>query len=365
MKRIFTTRWARILAAVVVISVVGVSFASGCSVGYVWHVGWGQLDIIRSTVPVERVMSDPATGDDIKGKLRVILEAKQYGEEVIGLKRTDSYTTYVALDRPVAAWNLMAAPKLRLEPVTWWFPIVGRMPYLGYFDKTKAIKKEARLRRKGYDTYLRGAAAYSTLGWFTDPVFGPLLRYDIPTLVNVTIHEMTHTTVFLKGRVAYNEGMALFVGNRGSLDFLSAKYGPDSRYVRAERNNIHNDRVFSAFLQRLHDKLRKLYDSDLPDAEKLKEREKIFTQSKEEFRGLPFRGAAYGSFLERDLNNAAILSRSIYYVDLDMYRELYETLGGDLRKTMDFFKTLDKRKVDDPEAFTRRFIEENKKTQEN
>jgi len=361
MKQLFSVKRLSFLAAILAVVIFGFLAVSGCSVTYVWHVGWGQLDIMRSTAPVEEIMSDPSTGADIKEKLRIILEAKRYGEESIGLARTDSYTAFVALDRPVASWNLMAAPKLKLEPVTWRFPIVGRMPYLGYFSKKKALKKESRLRRKGYDTYLRGAAAYSTLGWFKDPVFSPLLRYDISTLVNITIHELTHTTVFLKGHVAYNEGMALFVGNQGSLDFLSKKYGPDSEYVQAEKDNIQNDRVFSAFLQKLHDKLRKHYDSDMTDDEKMKGREKIFTEAKEEFKRLPLRGKAYRSFIERELNNAAILSRSIYFVDIDMYQQLYETLGRDLKKTVEFFVSLDKQKAEDPEKFTRKFIEEHKK----
>jgi len=364
-KRFLTKKWIGIFILAIVVLVFVISIVTGCSVGYVFHVGVGQLKIMHAREPVEKIISAPNTSPEIREKLQAILDAKRYGEETIGLKRTDSYTSYVALNRPVASWNLMAAPPLKLDPVTWWFPIVGRVPYLGYFDKAKCEKKEAELRREGYDTYLRGAGAYSTLGWFADPIFSPLMRYDIPSLVNITIHELTHTTVFLKGHVAYDEGMALFVGNQGALDYLTAKYGPMSEYVKIEQDEIHNDRVFSAFLQRLQDKLEKLYDSSLPDDQKLKEKGKIFAEAKEEFKTLPFHGEAYESFLEADLNNAAILSRAIYYVDLDMYQALYEALGKDLKKTMGFFKSLEKDNVSDPEAFTRNFIKEHKKADGN
>ncbi len=345
----------------VIVATFAVGIASGCSVKYVLHVGAGQMKVLASRQPVEKILADPQVSEEVKEKINVILEAKAYAEKSIGLNRTDSYTTVVKLDRPVASYNLMAAPPLELEPKTWWFPIVGKVPYLGYFDKKKALKKESKLKQKGYDTYLRGAAAYSTLGWFNDPIFEPILNYDIPTLVNITIHEMTHTTVFLEGHVDYNEGMALFVGNRGSLDFLSQKYGPDSEYVQKERDNIHNDRVFSAFLKKLHEKLDKLYDSEKSESEKLAERKKIFAEAKEDFEKLPLRRGAYRSFLRRELNNAAILSRSIYFVELELYRRLYEVLDRDLSRTVTFFRNLEINGVKDPTQHTRDFVEKHEK----
>lgn len=348
-------------AVLVIVVTFTVGVASGCPLKYILHVGAGQMKILASRRPVEKVLADPNVPGEVKEKIKVILEAKRYAEEVIGLNKTAGYNTIVSLDRPVASYNLMAAPPLKLEPVTWWFPIVGRVPYLGYFDKDEALRKEAKLKKKGYDTYLRGAATYSTLGWFNDPIFEPILNYDIPTLVNITIHEMTHTTVFLEGHVDYNEGMALFVGNRGSLDFLSRKYGPESEYVQQERDNIHNDRVFGAFLQDLHEKLDKLYNSEATEDEKLAGRRRIFARAKEDFDNLPLRGDAYRSFSREELNNAAILSRSIYFVELDLYQRLYEALGSDLSKTVNFFRSLEINGVKDPTEYTRNFVEEHEK----
>lgn len=337
-----------------------ISSCSGCSAKYVAQVGAGQAKILLKRQPVEKFINNPQTPQKVRDKLKFILEVKGYGEEKVGLKKTGAYTSYVRLDSEVVAWNLMASPKLELKPVTWWFPIVGRVPYLGYFKYKQGREKEEELKRKGYDTYLRGAGAYSTLGWFDDPVFSPLLNYSDAVLANIILHEMTHTTVFIEGHVAYNEGMATFVGNQASLDFLAQKFGAKSKEVQEIRDYIHNDKVFSDFIRELVEELNELYQSDLNPEEKMKRREEIFDNAMEKFKNLPLRGSAYRSFSREKLNNAALLSRAIYLVDLEMYEELYKVLGNNLPKCLEFFLELEKKvkrkEVSDPEKYTKEFI---------
>lgn len=356
-------RWLAATTTVIIAAWIGSSCA-GCSVKYVFQAGVGQAKLLMSREPVQEVLANQNTDAETKQKLEFIAEVKRYGEENVGLKKTESYTSYVALDSDVLSWNLMAAPKLELRPVTWWFPVVGRVPYLGYFKLGQARKKEEQLKRKGYDTYLRGAEAYSTLGWFNDPIVSTLLEHDFPVLANTVLHEMTHTTVFIEGHVAYNEGLATFVGNQASIDFLTEKFGADSKEVQAIRDYIHNDKVFSAFIGDLYKELTAVYGSDLPDNEKMERREKIFDEAVAKFKNLPLRGGAYRSFSREKLNNAALLSRAIYLVDLDMYEDLYASLDNSLPACLKFFLDLETKvksgEVKDPEVYTREFIKSKK-----
>lgn len=339
---------------------------AGCSVKYVVQAGVGQAKLLMAREPVSKVIEDPNTPPDIKEKLELIAEAKAYGVKEVGLNETESYTSYVELDSDVVSWNLMASPKLELKPVTWWFPVIGRVPYLGYFKKESGLRKEAKLKKEGYDTYMRGAAAYSTLGYFADPIVSSLMKYDKATLANIILHEMTHTTVFIEGHVAYNEGLAQFVGNQSSLDFLTKKFGPDSAEVQAIRDDVYNDKVFSVFLKELYDNLTKLYSSNLSDAEKMKKREEMFDDAVIKFNALPLKGGAYRSFNRESLNNAAVLSRAIYFVDLEMFENLYAALDNNLPACLKFFLTLEKKikkgDVNDPQEYTKQYIVSLKKS---
>lgn len=345
------------------------SSCSGCSVKYIAQAGVGQTKVLLKRKSVQKVINNPQTSPPVREKLEFILEVKRYGEEKVRLKKTHSYTTYVQLDSEVVAWNLMAVPKLELKPITWWFPIVGKVPYLGYFDYKQGKKKEEELKRKGYDTYLRGAGAYSTLGWFDDPVFSSLLNYSDAVLANIILHEMTHTTVFIEGHVAYNEGMATFVGNQASLDFLAEKFGENSKEVQTMRDFIYNDKVFSSFIGELVEELNKVYKSDISSAEKMKLREEIFDNAILKFKNLPLRGYAYSSFSRHKLNNAALLSRAIYLVDLKMYEDLYEVLGRKLPECLEFFLELEKKvkrkEISDPEKYTKDFVKMRKNNMDN
>lgn len=361
--RMHRVKWMAAAATILAVAWIAASCA-GCSVKYVLQAGTGQAKLMMSRMPVGRVLADPAVSPDIKEKIRLIQEAKRYGEERVGLKKSNCYTSYAQIKTEVISWNLMASPRLELKPVTWWFPIIGRVPYLGYFHLEQGRRKEAQLKKEGYDTYMRGAGAYSTLGWFNDPILSSLMNEDKAYLANTVLHELTHTTVFIEGHVAYNEGMATFVGNQASLDFLAGKYGPDSKEVSAIQDYIHNDKVFSAFIKTLYDNLDKLYRSNLSPEEKLAQREKIFDDAVAKFKALPLRGDAYRSFNRESLNNAAVLSRAIYFVDLDMYEALYEALGKNLPACVKFFLELEqkikKKEVTDPEVYTKEFIKSGK-----
>lgn len=328
---------------------------SGC---YLVEQGVGQAELLLRREPLERVAARPETPEATRAKLALIGEAKAYAEREIGLKPTNNYEDWVALDRDAVSYVVSAAPKDRLEAHTWWFPIVGRVPYKGFFDKADAERERRALEAKGLDTVLRGVPAFSTLGWLPDPVYSPFLRYERQTLANVVIHELTHVTLYLAGQASFNEGFATFVGNVGAEAFLSARFGRESAEAAAARAAVRDNAVFTEFVQDVSVRLERLYAREMPREAKLAERERVFAWAKARFetdyaprmQTHQFRHFPTGRF-----NNAALISYRTYYNRLDRFEAAHRKLGGDLKQTVAFFRdTVAKEK--EPEAFLDRFV---------
>ncbi|MCA9774524.1 MAG: aminopeptidase, partial [Myxococcales bacterium] len=228
---------------------------------------------------------------------------------------------------------LTAASRDRLEALTWWFPIVGRVPYLGFFDKDDGIARRDKLAAEGYDTELRGVPAFSTLGWFADPIFSSMLTLPDTVLVNTIIHELTHATLFVPGDVEFNENLATFVGNRGAVDFFVERDGPASPRARRVLDDQADAQRFGAFMRRMIDGLTAYYASGASREEKIAGREREFDHWRRRFTTevVPeLRGDRYGGFADASLNNAVILSLGAYYRDLGLFDRAYEVCGRDL-----------------------------------
>lgn len=327
---------------------------SGC---YLTKQGVGQAQLLLSRKPVDEFVASGAS-EEIRAKLTLIREVKAFGEQAIGLKHTSNYQDVVALDRDAVSYVVSAAPKDRLEAFTWWFPIIGDVPYKGFFDRKDAEALQAELEAQGYDTILRGVPAFSTLGWLPDPVYSPFLKYDIPTLSNIIIHETTHATLFLSGQASFNEGFATFVGNLGAQEFLKKKYGEDSEAYRQAKAAATDNVVFTEFVQALSAKLDALYQSELPRERKLAERERVFAWAGEVFEQEyqpRMQGHQFRHFPKGKLNNASLISYRTYYNRLDRFERAHEKLGGDLRRTVAFFKE-HVAKAKSPETFLDDFL---------
>lgn len=328
---------------------------SGC---YLLTQGAGQAQLLLSRRPVAEVVASPDTTPEAREKLALIDEAKRYAEDVLGLKATRNYQDYVSLDRDAVSYVVSAAPPDRLEAYTWWFPIIGAVPYKGFFDRKHAEALQADLKAQGYDTILRGVPAFSTLGWLPDPVYSPFLKYDRTTLSNTIIHELTHVTLFLSGQASFNEGFATFVGNLGAQEFLKGKYGPESPEYRQARDAVADNVVFTEFVQAVSARLEALYQSDRPKAEKLAEREAIFKWAKDTFKAEyepRMKSHQFRHFPKGVFNNASLISYRTYYNRLDRFESAHRQLGGDLRKTVGFFKDT-VAKSEDPEQFLDEFL---------
>jgi predicted aminopeptidase len=308
---------------------------------YLSKLGWHQSAIALRSLPVEEVLQDPKIPSRTKEKILFIQEVKQFGEEKLGLTRTKNYSTFFETPKPVLH-VVTASEKDRLAAYTWSFPVVGKVTYKSFFDAEGARKEKQKLDEKGYDTFVQPVDAYSTLGWFRDPVFSLMLEWDDVVLANLILHEMTHATVYFKGRTDFNEQLATFVGNQGAVHFLREKYGPGSKErVRAEQIQT-EDILFSDWIDRVYRRLTDFYREEISREEKLEKRKELFRSFQEEFRSVKagLKTGSYDEFATAGLNNAVLLAYHRYVQKLDRFQALYERSGRDLRKVVEFFKAI-------------------------
>jgi predicted aminopeptidase len=204
--------------------------------------GKGQLTIIWNARPVEEVLNDSTFPDSLKSKLILISEVRRYAIDSLGLKDTDNYKTIYDQKGEELMWVVTACEPFRLKPKEWKFPILGSVPYKGFFKKEKAIALRDELNQEGWDTSIRNPGGWSTLGWFTDPILSKMLERTEGDLANLIIHEMVHATIFIKDSIDFNENLASFIGDRGAENFLQFKYGKSSveyeTYIQEDKDFV-------------------------------------------------------------------------------------------------------------------------------
>ena len=329
---------------------------NGCSVGYLLHLGRGQMKIVCGSECIEDVLIDPDVPEWVKGKIRLVLEAKAFGERQVGLAPSKNYTSYYAVKNPPVAYNLTASPRLELEAYRWCFPIAGCLPYKGFFDHDRAVREADKMSERGFDTYLRPVAAYSTLGWFRDPIFSTMLAYGDTALVEVILHEMVHRTIFVKHQGAFNEGVATFVGEKAAEAFFRTRRAEEPGAIERLREKRETARVFQETMFQLDERLRALYGSEGSEAEKLRSRQKIFEETKASLRErLEQLGSTrYEGILSEDWNNAFLVSYLTYHPDPDLWEALYERFDEDLKAMVVWLKGLEKE--DDPFSAVRSLL---------
>ena len=296
---------------------------SGC---YVARQGLAQADILLAARPVDEALHDPAVTPDLRRKLRIVRAAKRFGVDALGMGRAaDLYRTwYDTGGRPVA-WNVSASARDRFEARTWWFPVVGAVPYLGFFDEAESQAMAESLEvDDALDVLRRGGGAFSTLGWFEDPVFSSALGGGDFDVVRLVLHEMAHAAVFFPGHVAWNENFATLVGDRGALQFMVERYGPDSQAATDARRRLADARTLQRTLAGILAELEALYAGPGSRADKLREREVVFARGKATLARLGDLPGA-GAWIARPWNNALWMSLRRYQ---GRQAELAELLDG-------------------------------------
>ena len=328
-------RWGRILLGVLV---------GGLLVGAVpplgWFViraGWEEARILWRREPIAVLVANPAVDATTRGKLQLVLEARAFAER-LGLPTEGAFTQYADIGRDTLVLVLSAAERDRLVPMTWWFPIVGRVPYKGFFRWDEATRTEAGLRAAGLDTYLRPAPAFSTLGWFEDPVLNTTLQGDSASIVETVLHELTHARYFPKDAVPFNESFANFVGARGAEAFFRAR-GDATNAARVAARWA-DERRLAEFWRRLYGSIDSAFASLPGEAfrdRRLTLRDSLYGVARRvlvdsvapRFRAIDPR------YAERvRLDNAALIARRIYLSDLEGFEEAYAQAGQDLARAM-------------------------------
>ena len=312
-----------------VAAVVGCVLAlSACSPVYVVRAGYEEARILWARESIEDLLDADDLSRDESAKLELVLDVRAFARDRLGLHVDGSYATVSRVDDAPILHVLSAAEQLRLQPYTWWFPIVGRVPYKGFFARERALAAAAKLEAEGFDTYVRPAGGFSTLGWFDDPLLSSQLRMESTDLANLVLHELLHTTSYTPGQAAFAESFASFVGYRGAMLFF-AERGATEEADLAEAE--WRDAVaFSAFLARALERLGAAYERGVT----LEERGRLLFEIQSEWAATRQRTDRYSGFAARPLNNAILLQLRVYHRRLGLFDELLDSFGGDLAKTV-------------------------------
>ena len=241
-----------------------IALISGClsvpKLRYLLVQAYFQVELLARRTPLDTAFNNGDIPEKYADKLQVIRQVKRFGES-IGLEATDNYDT-IAVGWNRTIWNVSASRPDRFAPKRWWFPITGSVPYLGYFRQQDARLAEQQLQRSGFDVYVRTAGAYSTLGWFRDPILPAMLRWSEYSLASTLLHELAHATLWIPGSIKFNESFANVVGERAGLQYLAHTYGPESDELNKALQQLEDRARYRELLHELYKNLDTLYQRD-------------------------------------------------------------------------------------------------------
>jgi predicted aminopeptidase len=306
---------------------------TGC---YLSRGAWEEGKILARRKPIAELVAEPGLDPLTRRKLQIVLEARQYARDSIRLRAKDSFTTFSRLDKDTLVLVLSAAYRDRLEPYTWWFPIVGRVPYKGYFDFDAARREARKFYDDGYDVSLRPSDAFSTLGWFNDPLLSTSLRRDSLELVNTVIHELTHNTYYAPSNTAFNESFASFVGARGAAAFYRS-HGEPAAAARVDAG-WEDEKILGDFWSALTHTLDSAYKAH-PDSRvaRIAVRDTVYRRARQVLVSeigprLKTVSPLYASRVP--LDNASLLARRVYAKNLGLFDAVYAREGDNLKHTI-------------------------------
>lgn len=311
---------------------------SSCQMTYYVSSAYEQFSMLAKKTPNDKALSDSELTEEQKRKIRLASSAKAFAEEKIGLKKSKNYSSFVNLKRDSVTWVVNAAEPWQIKNYEWDYFWVGKMPYKGFFSEDKARLEENRLKSLGLDTYLRGVSAYSTLGWLSDPIVSPMLKYSDVDLVETIIHELVHVTIYIKNSADFNERLAVFVGQNGAIEYFKQLEGEDSTKAQMIIDTESDSQIFSQFISKELELLNKWYE--LNQSKNMEEKTKRLAQIQSDFTTQikpQLKTDSFDFFARIKLNNARLGLFKTYNSDLSDFSKLFEKSN---RNYAEFFKQI-------------------------
>ena len=312
----------------------GTAYLASDDIRYLTRAGIEETRILQARRPIAELVADPRTDPALRAELGLVLESRDFAAK-LGLEAKETYTTYADIGRDTLLLVLQAAPRDCICPYTWKYPIVGRIPYKGFFD-TRAARREAdKLAGQGYDIWLRPSGAFSTLGWFNDPLLSTAVTADSVELAATVFHEIAHNTLYVKSATPFNESYAQFVGYHSAQSFFREK--GDTLLARRAADRWHDEIVLGEFYAGLVARLQALYDTH-PDSAALEQgRAEAGAWARAQLEG-PLRDRlrtfTIGRVPERPVNNARLISARIYRTRLDLFDRWFREHDRDIRRSV-------------------------------
>jgi predicted aminopeptidase len=298
----------------------------GC---YYLQAAKGQWELSRKREPIEDVLASEDTPPELAARLRLVQEARQFAIDELGLPDNDTYRTYADIERDYVVWNVFAAPEFSLRARTWCFPIAGCVSYRGYFARGDAEREAWRLAQQGYDVAIGGVAAYSTLGKLRDPVLSSMMNWDDVQLVGVLFHELAHQVLYVRDDTAFNESFATAVEEFGVLRWLRSRGLQQETDEYMARRRLRQDLMDLVAIAR--DELESIYAADTGPEDKRAAKSARLAELRQDIADrLKQAGRDPGSWLSRELNNARLVSMTLYEGRLPEFRDLLDACGGDI-----------------------------------
>ena len=320
--------WTQIIFGVILAVVL-----TGCeSMVYYKQLISGQIAILNKKQPIHELLDNPDTPEKLKEKLRLVMDIRSFAKDKLFLPVKNQYLDFVELERPFAGWNMWATPEFSFSPKTWCYPIIGCAIYRGYFSKEDAFNYGHQLEAQGYDVYIGGVAAYSTLGWLDDPVFSTFIYRSDIRLAALIFHELSHHLLYVSDDTTFNESFAISVEQEGLRRWLTAINNLKASEIY--KLNYRRRQQFIELVMKYRKELETLYAKNLPIPEKRQAKAAVFEKLKDDYRLLKQHWNGYSGYdfwMYQKMNNAKLISVSTYNDLVPAFLELLKTCNNDLK----------------------------------
>lgn len=338
----------------------GIALGGGCGIDFAYLVpaAVGQIRLLLSSVPIAEAIERGRLSEAQFAKLEMIQDVRAYARDVMELNVGNNFTEFYDSGGSPVAFNVSACRKDVFEPRLWWFPIVGTVPYLGFFNRAAAEAKFDKLAEDGLDVFMYEIDAYSGIGLIPNIILSPMLERSETSIVQTVFHELLHSTIWRKNDTSFNESLATFYGRAGAVSFLTNRYPDQPGVVREAIERFEDVDRYTDFILSLFDELDSFYLSALSTEEKIAEREAIYQAGRERFAAevqpLMNQPERYGWVRTLPANNAWMLGVQRYNLELDVFERVFAAVAEDWLGALEIFRDAASRS--DPYGYLRAWL---------